>query len=231
LPTRGALAVNGVERVAHRPAAGQEHRQAQELLDHPVGLLAPVRARRCRLRFDLDWCATGAEGWVADIYALDGCLTCVVAGPSAVSSGEWIGWLFKGTLPARSAGILPLMVRHMNGSPGNAPAGRRRSTGAPGGAFRARGLKLRLDLLIRERRQVQGVELGERFAQARGGSGAFLARSQKVHEIRHLCQPLRRQFLELLDQARFDRRHLRSPQTHRRIRCAGMVSGICTVKP
>lgn len=39
-------------------------------------------------------------GYLADLYALDGFLTCVVIGPEPIPAGEWLAALFGGTLPA-----------------------------------------------------------------------------------------------------------------------------------
>lgn len=39
------------------------------------------------------------RGYLADIYALDGFLTCVVIGPEPIPAGEWINALFAGEIP------------------------------------------------------------------------------------------------------------------------------------
>ena len=56
---------------------------------------------------------------------------------------------------------------------------------SPDLALMPRSLNLRFDLRIGKRRQVQGVEPGERLAQAPRSLGAHFARGQEFDEIRH----------------------------------------------
>ena len=58
------------------------------------------------------------RGFLADIYALDGFLTCVVIGPEAIPATEWMMALFAGTFPAVEGSQLDhqfqLITRRLN---------------------------------------------------------------------------------------------------------------------
>ena len=94
-------------RVAGRQAiavpAGAQQDLDQPLSDDELNHLAKWLARH-----------KPHDGWLADIHALDGFLTCIVVGPALIGPGEWLAWMFKARQPPAFERNLPLIMRRMN---------------------------------------------------------------------------------------------------------------------
>jgi hypothetical protein len=89
-------------------------------------------------------------------------------------------------------------------------------------------LHLVFDFVLRDRGQVQCVELGQPLGETTRRCRTFLARSQKIYEIHHLGHAVGRQLLEAFDQLDFDGSHgvplVQLTVLAQRAHCAGTVS-------